>query len=67
MKKNLTEPVFIPGRNNGSMQGLAIDTIGGFTAMLTTQKQAPGKVFCCTPIRSTSANVVRQYTSQEFC
>ena len=34
MIKNLTELVFILDRNNGSMQGLAIDTIGGFTAML---------------------------------
>ena len=38
MKKNLTELVFILDRS-GSMGGLEQDTIGGFNAMLTRQKE----------------------------
>ena len=42
MKKNLTELVFILDRS-GSMGGLEPDTIGGFNAMLTRQKEQEGK------------------------
>ena len=42
MKKNLTELVFILDRS-GSMGGLEPDTIGGFNAMLTRQKQQEGE------------------------
>ena len=41
MKKNLTELVFILDRS-GSMGGLEQDTIGGFNAMLTRQKEQEG-------------------------
>ena len=39
MKKGLTEMVFILDRS-GSMSGLESDTIGGFNAMIETQKKA---------------------------
>ena len=42
MKKNLTELVFILDRS-GSMGGLVQDTIGGFNAMLTRQKEQEGE------------------------
>ena len=42
MKKNLTELVFILARS-GSMGGLEPDTIGGFNAMLTRQKEQEGE------------------------
>ena len=42
MKKNLTELVFILDRS-GSMGGLEPDTIGGFKAMLTRQKEQEGE------------------------
>lgn len=42
MKKNLTELVFILDRS-GSMGGLEPDTIGGFNAMLTRQKEQDGE------------------------
>ena len=42
MKKNLTELVFILDRS-GSMGGLEADTIGGFNAMLTRQKEQEGE------------------------
>ena len=42
MKKNLTEIVFILDRS-GSMGGLEPDTIGGFNAMLTRQKEQEGE------------------------
>ena len=42
MKKNLTELVFILDRS-GSMGGLEQDTIGGFNAMLTRQKEQVGE------------------------
>ena len=47
MKKNLTELVFILDRS-GSMQGLEVDTIGGFNAMLEKQKKEPGEAFVST-------------------
>ena len=47
MKKNLTELVFILDRS-GSMQGLEVDTIGGFNAMLGKQKKEPGEAFVST-------------------
>ncbi len=42
MKKKLTELVFILDRS-GSMGGLEQDTIGGFNAMLTRQKEQEGE------------------------
>ena len=42
MKKNLTELVFILDRS-GSMGGLVQDTIAGFNAMLTRQKEQEGE------------------------
>ena len=42
MKKNLTELVFILDRS-GSMGELEQDTIGGFNAMLTRQKEQEGE------------------------
>ncbi|MDO4175882.1 MAG: VWA domain-containing protein [Bacillota bacterium] len=39
MSKGLTEVVFILDRS-GSMQGLEVDTIGGFNSVLAKQKQA---------------------------
>lgn len=42
MKKNFTELVFILDRS-GSMGGLEQDTIGGFNAMLTRQKEQEGE------------------------
>ena len=42
MKKNLTELVFILN-HSGSMGGLEPDTIGGFNAMLTRQKEQEGE------------------------
>ena len=42
MKKNLTELAFILDRS-GSMGGLEQDTIGGFNAMLTRQKEQEGE------------------------
>ena len=47
MKKNLMELVFILDRS-GSMQGLEVDTIGGFNAMLEKQKKEPGEAFVST-------------------
>ena len=43
MKKGLTELVFILDKS-GSMGGLESDTIGGFNAMLTKQKEDKGEV-----------------------
>lgn len=42
MKKGLTELVFILDRS-GSMQGLELDTIGGFNSMLLKQKELVGE------------------------
>ena len=47
MKQNRTELVFILDRS-GSMQGLEVDTIGGFNAMLEKQKKEPGEAFVST-------------------
>ncbi len=47
MKKDLTEIVFILDRS-GSMTGLEEDTIGGFNAMLTKQRQEPGEAVIST-------------------
>ena len=47
MKKNLTELVFILDRS-GSMAGLESDTIGGFNAMLSKQRSAPGNAVITT-------------------
>ena len=42
MRKGLTEMVFILDRS-GSMSGLESDTIGGFNAMIETQKRQKEK------------------------
>ena len=47
MKKGLTEMVFILDRS-GSMSGLESDTIGGFNAMIETQKKAEGEAVIST-------------------
>ena len=47
MKKGLTEMVFILDRS-GSMSGLESDTIGGFNAMIETQKKAEGEALIST-------------------
>ena len=52
MKKNLTELVFILDRS-GSMGGLEPDTIGGFNAMLTRQKEQEGEANVTTILLTT--------------
>ena len=47
MKTNVTEIVFILDRS-GSMSGLESDTIGGYNAMLTKQKDAEGEAIVTT-------------------
>lgn len=47
MKKELTEIVYILDRS-GSMSGLESDTIGGYNAMLSQQKDAPGQALIST-------------------
>ncbi|RUL49819.1 vWA domain-containing protein [Lysinibacillus antri] len=47
MKTNCTELVFILDRS-GSMAGLESDTIGGFNAMLSKQKEAQGEAIITT-------------------
>jgi len=47
MKKDLTELVFILDRS-GSMGGLEKDTIGGYNAMLTKQKEIVGEAYMTT-------------------
>ena len=47
MKTNVTEIVFILDRS-GSMSGLESDTIGGYNAMLTIQKDAEGEAIVTT-------------------
>ena len=47
MKKGLTEIVFILDRS-GSMAGLEKDTIGGFNAMLSKQKEIEGEALVST-------------------
>lgn len=42
MKNNITEIVFILDRS-GSMQGLELDTIGGYNAMIEKQKKKTEK------------------------
>ncbi len=47
MKTNRTELVFLLDRS-GSMNGLELDTIGGYNAMLEKQKKEPGEAFVTT-------------------
>ena len=47
MRKNLTEMVFILDRS-GSMQGLEMDTIGGFNGMIEKQKAVEGEALIST-------------------
>ena len=58
MKKGLTEMVFILDRS-GSMSGLESDTIGGFNAMIETQKKAEGEA------KQRVKNVWDEYASVE--
>lgn len=47
MKNNITEIVFILDRS-GSMQGLELDTIGGYNTMIEKQKKEDGKAIITT-------------------
>ena len=57
MKKNLTEIVFILDRS-GSMAGLEGDTIGGFNAMIETQKGEPGEALVSTVLFDNVSEVI---------
>lgn len=57
MKKNLTELVFILDKS-GSMAGLESDTIGGFNAMISKQKKAPGEALVSTVLFSGDSRVI---------
>ena len=57
MKKNLTEIVFILDRS-GSMAGLERDTIGGFTSMISKQKEEPGEAFVSTVLFDNETEVI---------
>ena len=57
MKKNLTELVFILDRS-GSMAGLEDDTIGGFNAMIETQKGEPGEALVSTVLFDNVSEVI---------
>lgn len=47
MKNNITELVFILDRS-GSMTGLESDTIGGFNALIETQRRQDGECYVST-------------------
>ena len=64
MKKNLTELVFILDRS-GSMQGLEVDTIGGFNAMLEKQKKEPGEAFVSTILFNDHTQVLHDRVKSE--
>ena len=57
MKKNLTEIVFILDRS-GSMAGLEDDTVGGFNAMIETQKSEPGDAYVSTVLFDNESEVI---------
>lgn len=57
MKNGMTELVFILDRS-GSMCGLEADTIGGFNAMVETQKNQPGKAFVTTVLFDSSIHTL---------
>ena len=57
MKKNLTEIVFNLDRS-GSMAGLEDDTIGGFNAMLTKQKDEEGEAVVSTVLFDNECEVI---------
>ena len=57
MKKDLTELVFILDRS-GSMAGLEVDTIGGFNAMIETQKLEPGEAYVSTVLFDNRSEVI---------
>lgn len=61
MKNNLTEIVFILDRS-GSMGGLETDTIGGFNAMLESQKKAEGEALLSTLLFSNETEVLHDRT-----
>ena len=64
MKKNLTELVFILDRS-GSMAGLEADTIGGFNAMIGTQKKEAGEAYVSTVLFDNVSEVVHDRVSLE--
>ena len=57
MKKGLTELVFILDRS-GSMGGLEADTIGGYNAMISRQKQEEGEALVSTVLFDDRADVL---------
>ena len=57
MKKGLTEVVFILDRS-GSMSGLEGDTIGGFNAMIQSQKQQKGEAYISTVLFDNHTEVI---------
>lgn len=57
MKKDLTELVFIIDRS-GSMAGLEADTIGGFNALISKQKDEPGEAYVSTVLFSNQSEVL---------
>ena len=59
-KKNLTELDFILDRS-GSMGGLEPDTIGGFNAMLTRQKEQDGEANVTTILFDHEVQLLRVY------
>ena len=66
MKKNLTELVFILDRS-GSMGGLEQDTIGGFNAMLTRQKEQEGEANVTTILFDHEVQLLHDRFSAEGC
>ncbi len=57
MKKGLTELVFILDRS-GSMQGLEEDTIGGFNAMISKQREEEGEALVSVVLFSNDTHVL---------
>ena len=57
MRKDLTELVMILDRS-GSMQGLEMDTIGGFNGMIEQQKKGEGEVLVSTVLFDDQAEVL---------
>ncbi|MBP5260748.1 MAG: VWA domain-containing protein [Clostridiales bacterium] len=55
--KNLTEIVFILDRS-GSMAGLESDTIGGFNAMITKQREEEGEAYVSTILFDNDSKVI---------
>ena len=64
MKKNLTELVFILDRS-GSMAGLEKDTIGGFNAMIETQRAEAGETVISTVLFDNTCEVIHDRVKLE--